>query len=104
MANWIDVGEVGEVPDGEIKVFTAEQDSVVVCRVEGQLHAAANVCPHAGMPIGTGTLQGCVLTCPFHGYAYNITDGRNVDFADDVPLSVVPVRETDGRIEVEIED
>ena len=45
-----------------------------------------------------------MLPCPFHGYAYDVETGKNVDFEEDIPLSRCPVRVTEtGRIEVDVE-
>ncbi len=104
MARWIDIGAAEEVAADGKACLSAEDVPIVVCRVEGQLVAVRNVCPHAGLPLGEGPLQGRVLTCPFHGYAYDVQTGKNVDFDGDTPLDVCPVRLTDaGRAEVDID-
>jgi nitrite reductase/ring-hydroxylating ferredoxin subunit len=104
MARWIDVAAATDIPDGGKTCVHADGKPVVLCQVAGALHAVLNVCPHAGLPLGEGELRGKVLTCPFHGFAYNIETGRNVDFVDDVPLSKVPVRVTEeARVEVDVE-
>ena len=104
MANWIDVGAAEEMaPEGKSCVAAGEV-SVVVCRVEEHFVAIRNICPHAGLPLGEGSLQGRVLTCPFHVYAYDVETGKNIDFEEDVPLSQCPVRVTEaGRVEVDVE-
>ncbi len=104
MAKWIEVGTKSDFPQGDPVNITVDQRNLVVCNVGGELCAVENVCPHAGMPIGQGELRGAALTCPFHGYTYDVRTGRNVDFDDDEPLGRHPLRVTDdGRIEVDIE-
>ena len=104
MANWIDIGVAKELaPEGK-QCLTAGEMPVVVCRVEDRLVAVRNVCPHAGLPLGEGSLQGRVLTCPFHGYAYDVETGRNVDFEEDIPLSKCPIRVTEtGQAQVDVD-
>ena len=104
MAKWIDIGILSEFPDREKRVVRAEQESLVICHVDGDLQAVQNVCPHAGMPIGEGELIGCILTCPFHGYAYNVKTGKNVDFEDDIPLQRIPVKVESDRVLVDVEE
>jgi nitrite reductase/ring-hydroxylating ferredoxin subunit len=103
MAKWVEVAASQELGVGTRKCVTADGRPVVVCNVEGRLFAFQNVCPHAGLPLGEGELAGKVIICPFHGYAYDIESGRNVDFDGDVPLPRFPVRCEDGRIEVDLE-
>ena len=51
------------------------------------------------MPLGEGDLTGKVLTCPFHGYAYNIETGKNVDFPDtEQPVHTIPIRVTEAGV------
>lgn len=101
---WVDIGPKTEIPEGSTQCVTAADQPIVVCNVAGQMAAVANVCPHAGLPIGEGELRGRVLTCPFHGYSYNVTNGKNIDFPnEEVPVKTYPVRVTDaGRVEIQI--
>lgn len=99
MAQWIDVTDAADLPPGA-KVCTAQ---VVVANVDGNLHAIENHCPHAGMPLGEGELRGKIITCPFHGYAFRIDTGLNVDYPDDVPAKTLPVRVENGTVQVDID-
>jgi len=102
MAKWTDIGAAEEF--GTKKCITVEKVPLVVCQLEDDWHCVVNVCPHAGMPLGEGDLTGKVITCPFHGYAYNVESGKNVDYEDDIPLDAVDIRVTDaGRVEVDLE-
>ena len=48
---------------------------VALYNVDGQLHAIDGVCPHQGGPLGKGTLSGEVVTCPWHGWQFNVSTG-----------------------------
>lgn len=50
--------------------------AIAVANVEGSFHAVSNQCPHAEGPLGEGSLEGSVVTCPYHGWQYDVTDGR----------------------------
>ena len=102
MAKWIDVAAASDIPPGQKRCVEAEGRPIVVSNIEGMLYAAANVCPHAGMPVGEGDLVKDVLTCPYHGYAYNVTTGKNVDYVDDEPLAMYAARIENDRVEVEL--
>ena len=104
MPRWIEVGRAADFPAGRKKCVDAGDVPTVVCNVDGRLCAAVNVCPHAGLPVGDGELAGSVLTCPYHGYAFDVASGRNIDSDDDPPLKTLPVRVTDDqRIEVDVD-
>lgn len=104
MSRWIDIVPEGDLPDGTHLCATAGEKSVVVLRAEGELHAVANVCPHAGMPIGHGDTHGRVIICPFHGYAYDVKTGRNIDYPhDEPPIKRYPVRVVEGIVQVQVE-
>jgi len=102
MAKWIEIGSVADYPPGSKQCLDTEGIPVVVCNVDGDLFATVNICPHAGLPLGEGDLAGKILTCPFHGYTYNVETGKNVDMPDDLPLSTFAIRVLEGRIEVEV--
>ena len=48
---------------------------VLVARVDGQLHALEDACPHSGWSLCQGTLQGHVVTCPGHGWEIDVRTG-----------------------------
>lgn len=50
--------------------------SIAVANVDGTYYAISNVCAHAGGPLGEGTLAGCIVTCPYHGWSYDLRDGK----------------------------
>lgn len=102
MAKWIDVGAAQEFSDGQHQCVDAQGTPLVVAKLDGQFIAVHNVCPHAGLPLGEGELAGTVLTCPYHGYAYDLKSGKNADFPNDTPLSPVPVKVEDDRVMVEL--
>lgn len=102
MAKWIDIAAEKDIPPGQKRCLEAEGRSIVICNINGKLHAAANICPHAGMPVGDGDLVGEVLTCPYHGYAFNVTNGKNIDEPSDEPLTMYPARIVNDRVEVEL--
>ena len=103
MAKWLEVSKVGDIQDGEKVCVSADGTGIVICQIDGDLFAAEDVCPHAGMPLGEGELRGSNLICPFHGYTYDMKSGKNVDWPDDVSLRQFPIRVESDRIEVDVE-
>jgi nitrite reductase/ring-hydroxylating ferredoxin subunit len=70
------VGNVADIPDGERRILQVGDISVGVFHHEGQWYAMQNSCLHRGGPVCTGTLEGNTLTCPWHGYQYDVTNGQ----------------------------
>jgi nitrite reductase/ring-hydroxylating ferredoxin subunit len=51
---------------------------VAVFNVDGTFHALANTCPHRGGPLGEGELDGCLVTCPWHAWQFDVSTGESV--------------------------
>jgi nitrite reductase/ring-hydroxylating ferredoxin subunit len=67
---------VAEVPEGERKIVHVGAMSVGVFHHQGNWYAIRNSCLHRGGPVATGSLEGNTITCPWHGFQYNITSGE----------------------------
>ena len=63
------------LPDGRIVEIIIAGRAIAVANVGGSFHAISNTCPHAEGPLGEGTLDGAIVTCPNHGWQFNVTDG-----------------------------
>lgn len=77
MPRSVRVAAVGDVPPGTSKEVLADDKVVALFNVGGTFHALDGVCPHAGGPLGEGTLRGTIVTCPWHGWQFDVTTGRN---------------------------
>ena len=77
MPNFIRVASTADLKPGENKVVTVEGDDVALFNVDGQFFALSNSCPHRGGPLGEGFLEGDVVTCPWHGWRFNVKSGVN---------------------------
>ena len=54
--------------------------------MEGQLSAIANACAHQNGPLGEGKIIDCLVTCPWHGFQYDVRSGRSpAPFTEQVP-------------------
>jgi len=65
-----------DVPPGTIREVQVEGKAVALANVAGQFHAIDGVCIHRGGPLGDGVLEGAVVTCPWHGWQYDVRTGR----------------------------
>lgn len=67
------------------------EDSYAICNCEGELHALGGICPHAGGPIGQGSMQDASVVCPWHEWAYNCVTGEN-DFDPAIKLDKFAIK------------
>jgi len=65
-----------DVPPGTIREFQVQGKTVALANVEGQFHAINGICIHRGGPLGDGPLEGKMVTCPWHGWEYDVTTGK----------------------------
>lgn len=49
--------------------------AVALFRVNGELHAVADACPHRAGPLSEGDLVGYVVHCPLHTWPFDIRTG-----------------------------
>jgi nitrite reductase (NADH) small subunit len=67
-----------EIPVGTIKEVDVAGKALAVANVGGQFHAINNTCLHRGGPLGEGTLEGKIVTCPWHGWQFDVITGKAV--------------------------
>ena len=65
-----------EIPTGAIREFQVNGRTLALANVDGKFYAINNTCLHRGGPLGQGELQGKVVTCPWHGWQYDVTSGK----------------------------
>lgn len=77
MPHWTKICAVADCPSGTAREFVAGDRIVAVFRVGEEWHALDGICPHQGGPLGKGALSGCILTCPWHGWQFDVTTGQH---------------------------
>jgi len=65
-----------EIPAGSIREFQVNGKTLALANVDGEFYAINNTCLHRGGPLGQGELNGKVVTCPWHGWQYDVTSGK----------------------------
>ena len=97
---WTTVLAEAELAEGELRRVSVGEASVLLVRDDGQIHALANTCSHAGGPLDEGELaDGCVI-CPWHASTFRLTDGHIVRGPASVPQPAYQTRVRNGKIEV----
>lgn len=98
--NRIPVIRAAEVPDNSLRVVAVGDINLLVCNVAGTIYAARNACPHRGLSLEQALLEGPVLTCPWHGYQYDLRQGGRCLNDPAVRLELLPVSIEGGIVRV----
>jgi nitrite reductase/ring-hydroxylating ferredoxin subunit len=101
MNQWIAIAQLAECPPGASLERIAGGRVVALFNVDGTFYALDGVCPHQGGPLGQGRLTGTVVTCPWHGWQFEVTTGRHRLNANCVQESL-PVRVERGEVLVHL--
>lgn len=78
MGDFVRVAFAHEIPPGMGRTVEVDGIWIAVFNVEGTFYALDNCCPHAGGPLGEGTLCGTVVECPWHGWKFSVISGERV--------------------------
>jgi len=74
---FVKVAELSDLPSGGGKVVIGPFDKpIALFNVDGEIFAINHVCPHRGGPLGEGRLDGAIVTCPWHGWTFDVRTGR----------------------------
>ena len=90
------------IPIGSMKQFYLGEREFLIINLNGQFYCLDARCTHAGAPLAEGTLDGEVLTCPWHGSQFRITNGVVLKGPAEKELKAYPVTVRDNFIFVEI--
>ena len=77
MAEWIRVAALSSCPEGAAAELVVGQRIIALFNVEGHIYALDGICPHQGGPLGKGRIDGHIVTCPWHGWQFDIRTGRH---------------------------
>ncbi|MDX6627398.1 MAG: hypothetical protein QOE56_2387 [Solirubrobacterales bacterium] len=108
------LGKIGAFPDREISLREVEGRSVGIFRDGEAFYGMLNICPHRGAEVCTGEiggtmmpsepgrfvfgLDGFVLRCPWHRWAFDVRDGAAANGIDDRSLTMFEVTVRDGDV------
>lgn len=74
-AKMIPVMRADDVPENSLRVLEIGDLNLLIGRVAGAFYACRNACPHRGLSLEKSLLEGAVLTCPWHGYQFDLRQG-----------------------------
>ena len=74
--SFVPVGSVADIKPGTAKTVDIGGVEVAVFNAAGTLYALENTCPHQGASLSEGWIDGTTVTCPWHAWCFDLTDGK----------------------------
>ncbi len=101
--DFVAVARVEDVPPGTLRTVQAGDEEIALAHCNGGFYAVQQHCLHLQGPLGEGRLEGCVLTCPWHGWQYDVRTGQN-EFDLAIQLRTYDVQVEDGEVRVGLQE
>jgi nitrite reductase (NADH) small subunit len=96
------VGRVDDVPLLEGRAVTIDGRRIAVVRLADGFAAIDAECPHRGGPLADGIVADSCVTCPLHGWRFDLRSGEPVGGGATSGIDVHEVRELDGELYVRL--
>lgn len=100
--NYVAVIPAEDIKPGGSRSVMIGRREIAIFRVGDDFHAIDNSCTHYGAALCTGWVKDNVVTCPWHCWQFDITNGKCLT----VPsrgLNSYPIRIEEGTIQIGIE-
>ncbi len=92
------IASTADIAEGEFLTTTVDGTEILVGKADGRYFAVEDICPHAYVAISYGALDGCELTCMWHGFTFDVHSGECTSWPEFDGLTTLPVEEEDGDI------
>lgn len=77
MSELIPLISVDQLLPGASAECVADGRVFAAFNVDGEYRVIDGICPHAGGPLGKGSLSGSIVTCPWHGWQFDVESGAH---------------------------
>ncbi|MDE1763622.1 MAG: non-heme iron oxygenase ferredoxin subunit [Patescibacteria group bacterium] len=74
------VGKTADIPPGKMQKIAADGKEILIVNVNGNFYAINDTCTHAGASLSEGVLDGCTITCGWHGAKFDCQTGKLLAF------------------------
>jgi nitrite reductase/ring-hydroxylating ferredoxin subunit len=87
---------------GQSAEVVAEGHIFAVFNIDGVFYVMDGICPHAGGPLGKGMLRGKTVTCPWHGWQFDVSSGQHC-LNQRLCQTTYPSRTDNGKVVIDVE-
>ena len=103
MSEFQRVARLDELEPGTLACVKVGEQDVALARVGDEVYAVQGLCIHLQGPLCEGRLDGHVLTCPWHGWQYDVRTGQN-EFDLAIQLRTYDVQVEDGEVRIGLQE
>lgn len=98
MTQFLDVAALDDIPRQGARVVKTPLGCIALFRTaDDQVFALEDRCPHKGGPLSEGIVHGTSVTCPLHGWVFDMATGL-AQGADDGAVATFAARSEGGRV------
>lgn len=101
--NWLFVAQTRALAEGERRVVVGPDEDILVVNADGIILAVANQCSHQALPLDKGTLDGDLITCPYHNAQFCLRTGEALTPPAYEPIDCYDIKIENDRIYVSSE-
>ncbi len=94
--DWVEVGRAETFGPG-FHMCGQGRGRFVLAVIDSQLFAFSPVCPHAGGPLELSETEGTLITCPLHGWSFDLSRSGE-EMHGYRPASMYEVRIENGKV------
>ena len=77
MPGFVKLATLEELPPGSAKEVEHDGRIYALFNVKGRITAIDGLCPHQGGPLADGHLEGDCVSCPWHGWEFDVSTGKS---------------------------
>jgi 3-phenylpropionate/trans-cinnamate dioxygenase ferredoxin component len=104
MTEFIKVAAQDELEEGGLLAVEVDGEPICLAKVDGRVYAFTDNCTHISGPLNEGDLEGCVLTCPWHGAQFDVRTGKVLRGPARQDITTYPVKIEDESILISLPD
>jgi nitrite reductase (NADH) small subunit len=102
MSDFVKAIAAEELTPGTGKEVSLVGRPVALFNVEGRFYCISNTCLHRGGPLGQGFVEGSTVTCPWHAWTFDVTNGQNV-VNGELRVACYETKVDDGQVLVKVD-
>jgi nitrite reductase (NADH) small subunit len=93
--------ELADIPDGRGKECVIAARVLAIYKLGNDVVAIDGICPHAGGPLAQGAVCNGIVTCPWHGWQYDLRSGQH-RLNPRICVETFRVTVDDGKVYVDV--
>ncbi len=101
MPGWVKMATIDELASGQAKEVEHDGRIYALFSINGEISAVDGICPHQGGPLADGEVVGSCVTCPWHGWQFDVKTGATpINKRTKLPIFEVRIEGSDVFVSV----